>query len=56
MHFCSLYYGTTAMTRKVDDHVEHHEPYEVIHLMNTYSPISLMLGGKSSSLSANEAQ
>jgi hypothetical protein len=56
MHFCSLYYGMTVMTCKVVDHEEHREPYEAIHLMNTYSPISLMLEEKSLSLSATEAQ
>uniref|UniRef100_A0A0A9EZF0 Uncharacterized protein n=1 Tax=Arundo donax TaxID=35708 RepID=A0A0A9EZF0_ARUDO len=41
MHFCFLYYAKRVMTHKVGDHVEHHEPYEEIHLMNTGNPISL---------------
>jgi hypothetical protein len=55
MHFYFLYYAMIVMTHKVDDHVEHHESYEAIHLMSTCSPIPATLEERSSNSSANEA-
>lgn len=56
MHFYFLYYAMIVMTHMVDDHVEHHEPYEAFRLMGTCSPISLTSEERSSNSSANEAQ